>query len=168
MMARPEFAVSVRQPWAWAIVAGFKDIENRTTFAINKGRLDLRGPICVHASKGMTRDEYDSARDFMAALAVECPPAADLVRGAIIGAVEVVDCVRKSDSPWFVGPRGLVLRNPVRFGLPIPCVGQLGRFQWRGSDGEVEKPLPWMLGARRAPGAVKTQAPSTDDLFSRG
>ena len=32
-------------------------------------------------------------------------------KGAIIGEVDIVDCVTKSTSPWFEGPFGFVLRN---------------------------------------------------------
>jgi hypothetical protein len=37
-------ALSIRQPWAWLIIAGIKDIENRR-WATNH-----RGPILVHAA----------------------------------------------------------------------------------------------------------------------
>jgi hypothetical protein len=50
-------ALSIRQPWAWLIVKGYKDIENRTWAT------KLRGRVFVHASKGMTRAEYEDAAD---------------------------------------------------------------------------------------------------------
>ena len=37
--------LSIKQPWAWLIVNGFKDIENRT-WATN-----YRGPMLIHAGK---------------------------------------------------------------------------------------------------------------------
>lgn len=47
--------------------------------------------------------------------------------GGIIGSVEIVDCVEHSYSPWFMGPHGFLLRNPVS--LPfVPCRGRLGFF----------------------------------------
>lgn len=45
-----------------------------------------------------------------------------LPRGAIVGLVEIVDCIRASTSPWFEGPYGFVLQNP-RAISPIPCRG---------------------------------------------
>lgn len=33
----PHLALSVRQPWAWAIIHAGKDIENRTWQAVNHG-----------------------------------------------------------------------------------------------------------------------------------
>lgn len=48
--------------------------------------------------------------------------------GCIVGTVDIVDCVSKSDSPWFFGRYGFVLANPVAFEKPIPCKGALGFF----------------------------------------
>lgn len=38
-------ALSVKQPWAWAIIHAGKDIEKRTW------RTDYRGPLLIHAGK---------------------------------------------------------------------------------------------------------------------
>lgn len=121
-------ALSVRQPWAWAILFAGKDIENRSWQAVNHG-LNQRGRIAIHAAKGMGKEEYEDARDFINEIlaaapdhGLRCPEAIDLKRGAIIGSVEVVDVVTDSDSSWFVGPRGLVLRNPEVW-TPIPGIG---------------------------------------------
>ena len=138
----PRKALSVRQPWAWAIIYGGKNVENRSTFAVSKGQL-RPARISIHASKGMTRDEYECARETMAKLGVDCPRPDALVRGAIIGDVTVLEVVKESDSPWFFGPRGLVLSAPVPI-PPIPALGALGYFQW-ALAGEPEAPLPWML-----------------------
>lgn len=140
----PRLALSVRQPWAWAIIYGGKDIENRSWQAVNHG-LRQRGRIAIHAAKGMTRYEYGDARDFMAHIGVVCPPPIELMRGGIIGAVDVVDVVSDSNSPWFFGPRGLVLRDPVACDF-IPSAGALGYFAWeRGSLEAAAVPAKWML-----------------------
>lgn len=157
----PKLALSVRQPWAWAIIHAGKDIENRSWQAVNHG-LRQRGRIAIHAAKGMTRDEYDDASGFMRQmLGIECPAAADLLRGGIIGSVEVVNVVSGSESPWFFGPRGLVLRNPEACAF-IPAVGALGYFVWQRADASVvPPPAKWML-----PDAEKRSAPPvTADLF---
>lgn len=139
----PGIALSVRQPWAWAIIHGGKDIENRSWQAVNHG-LKKRGRVAIHASKGMTKDEFESARDFMLSIGVACPAASDLLRGGIIGSVEVVDVVRESDSEWFFGPRGLVLRDPIACAF-IPSVGALGYFKWQRADAStVPAPAKWM------------------------
>jgi hypothetical protein len=142
----PALALSVRQPWAWAIIHAGKDVENRSWQAVNHG-LNVRGRIAIHAAKGMTRREYEDARRFMAGLGVTCPPAAELVRGGIIGSVEVVDVVIESASPWFVGrpARGLVLADP-RSCTAIPALGALGYFRWAPADAAiVPAPAKWML-----------------------
>jgi len=132
MIDLPNLAISVRQPWAWAIIHAAKNIENRGLVALRHMRLnrDSRTTLAVHAAQGMTRDEYEDARDFMESIGVTCPPPAELVRGAIIGAVRVEGVVTQSASPWFFGPRGIVLRDP-RAVEPFFCSGALGLFRWR-------------------------------------
>lgn len=140
----PSLAISVRQPWAWAIVYAGKDIENRSPGAVQHMFPKL-GRRAVHASKGMTRDEYEDGRDFFAELGITCPPPHELLRGGVIGEVDVVEIVKASASRWFVGPRGLVLRNakPCAF---VPAVGALGYFAWKPADASVvPKPARWML-----------------------
>lgn len=136
MNALPFRAISIRQPWAWAIIHAGKDIENRDW------PTRYRGPVCIHAAKGMTQGEYDDANRFIQNvlglrdqywfdrwLGVTAAPC-KLDRGGIIGVAEIVDCVDASPSPWFMGRYGFVLRNvrPIDF---IPVKGALGFFDWR-------------------------------------
>lgn len=116
--------LSIRQPWAWLIVNGYKDIENRdwpTRF---------RGRIYIHAGKAMDRDEYESALYVIASgeLPIELPPFSELERGGIVGEAEITDCVRSHNSPWFFGEYGFVLKNqkPLPF---VPVKGALGFFR---------------------------------------
>lgn len=144
MIEIPREALSVRQPWAWAIIYAGKDIENRSWQAVNHG-LKRRGRVAIHAAKGLTRAEYLEACEFMRGLGVICPPPAALDCAGIIGSVDVVDVVRQSDSPWFFGPRGLVLQDPAPCEF-IPAVGQLGYFAWqRAEPAIVPAPAKWML-----------------------
>ncbi|WP_303832304.1 ASCH domain-containing protein [Asticcacaulis taihuensis] len=142
----PRLALSVRQPWAWAIVHGGKRLENRTQAAVK--HMTYRGPIAIHASLGMTQLEYWHAAGFMMEkLNLDCPKPHELARGGIIGTARVVDVIKASDSPWFFGPRALVLEDvqPVPF---IACKGALGFFDWRKGaifDGQPEAPKKWML-----------------------
>jgi len=120
------YALSIRQPWAWLIVHGWKDIENRTW------RTRVRGRLLIHAAKGMTNREYLDAIEFAhAACGVPIPSLPtheQLHRGAIIGSANLVDCVNHSDSPWFCGPMGFVLRDPAPLVRPVPFRGSLGMF----------------------------------------
>lgn len=120
-------ALSIRQPWAWLIIHGGKDIENRTWKTVWRGR------FLIHASKGMLRAEYEEAeRTLFLAQArlggsVVLPAFEALDRGGVIGAVDLVGCARVATSPWFFGPYGYVLANPepLRF---LPHRGRLGFF----------------------------------------
>lgn len=121
-------AYSIRQPWAHLIVYGWggvlKDIENRTR------RTNLRGRVLVHASKTMRRADYEAARDMACRIGkIDWFPApAAFMRGGIIGSVEIVDCVTKSNSPWFEpGGYGYVLANPEQLSF-VEVKGQLGFF----------------------------------------
>ena len=116
-------ALSIRQPWASLIMRAGKDIENRNW------PTKFRGRVLVHAAKGCTRAEWEGAIEF-AEDVLDRPIKADLktiARGGIIGSVEIVDCVRASSSPWFVGDYGFVLSEPRP--LPfLPWRGELGFF----------------------------------------
>lgn len=125
-------ALSIREPWATAVVMGWKDIENRswsTTY---------RGPLLIHAAATvLSRAAMDAAEDFVAKRApvfssASIPP---YERGGIIGVVDLVDVVRACDSPWFVGPVGWVLRNA----RPLPFMAMKGRL------GLFEAPAPLCL-----------------------
>ncbi|MFN3226386.1 MAG: hypothetical protein ACE360_09075 [Hyphomicrobiales bacterium] len=144
--ALPPLALSVRQPSAWAIIHGGKVIENRSKGSIRSGNMDCRR-IAIHAAVGLTEKEYRWSLHKLHELGVACPPPADLPRGAIIGSVNVVDIVSRSESPWFSsrpGNQGLVLENPVPCD-PIPSKGKLGYFSWERA-GQLAEPAPWMRG----------------------
>ncbi len=161
----PQLALSVRQPWAWAIIHAGKDIENRSWNGANPG-LKFRGTVCIHASTGMTRDEFDDAIESIDGAATNVdrlPQAREMVRGAIIGVVDVVDVVRKSSSPWWCGPVGLVLANP-RAIEPIPSKGQLGFFKWQ-RHGEIAQPMKWMLPVERPSNAYRPSNGTEGDIF---
>jgi len=143
----PRLALSVRQPWAWAIIFAGKDIENRSVAAVRHGMKPA--PIAIHASKGMTQCEYEHAAEFMASIGVTCPAARELVRGGVIGHCEITGIVDAHDSPWFFGPRGLVLANPTPCD-PIAAVGALGYFRWE-RGGELDEPKKWMLAEPPGP-----------------
>lgn len=120
-------ALSIKQPWAWLICKGYKDIENRRWYT------SFRGRIYVHAGKQRDEDGWDFIRDRIS-YNVWCQIwtmdwIEKLSVGALVGEVEVIDCIAHSSSPWFVGPYGLVLAKPVLYDVPIPCRGQLGFFE---------------------------------------
>lgn len=147
---REMMALSVRPPWAYTIIYGmpvykavsdgkgishienderrlFKNIENRTWPLPKKFQLPQR--VVIHVG---TREDNE-ALDWM--LKIGLSPAASMLmhskllpRGAFLGEVDVIDCVTKSKNPWFMGPYGFVLANPMPYAKPIPAKGKLGFF----------------------------------------
>lgn len=124
--------LSVRQPWAWLIVNGYKNIENR------EWPTRVRGRVLIHASKTMTRCEYEDCKEFMEnALvwdAIDLPDLSDLQRGGIVGETTILDCVTWYDSSWFQGRYGFVLgeSQPLPF---VPCPGRLKFFEYEVPPG---------------------------------
>jgi hypothetical protein len=96
-------ALSIRQPWAYLVAAGIKDIENRTWLTRYRGRL------LIHAPKIVNHDDIEYARSMAGAAGYELPEV--LQTGGIIGSVDLVDCVTRHNSRWFYGPYGFVLEN---------------------------------------------------------
>lgn len=126
-------ALSIRQPWAWAILHAGKDVENRDWQERNPGRR-FRGRFLIHASGGMTRAEYEDFLSFAhhVSLARPLPLLAlpsfqSLLRGGIVGSATIDDLVTESDSPWFCGPVALRLSNVMATPF-VPCKGALGFF----------------------------------------
>jgi hypothetical protein len=109
-------AISIRQPWAYLIVSGVKDIENRSW------KTKHRGHILIHAA---LKIEWDAVKS------LNIPESEWHLfkenRGGIVGETEIVDCVTQSKSVWFEGPFGFVLTNSKK--LPfIQTKGKLGIF----------------------------------------
>ncbi|MGH7780835.1 MAG: ASCH domain-containing protein [Candidatus Binataceae bacterium] len=104
-------ALSVRQPWAYAILHLGKDVENRPW------RTHYRGRILIQAALRIEREE---------ALRLKLDPD-DLTTGAIVGSVEIVDCIDDSNSKWALrGQWHWILRNPRYLAIPILFKGALG------------------------------------------
>ncbi len=114
-------ALTVKQPWAGLIIAGGKDIENRTW------RTSYRGRVLIHAAK--TPVPYAEIRDCYplpvarTALLYNSSNRALYPTSAIIGSVEIVDCVQNHPSEWAEkGVWNWVLANPIKFEKPIENV----------------------------------------------
>lgn len=118
-------ALSIRQPWAWLIVHGHKDIENRDW------PTNFRGRLLVHAGRTMARCYYEEVREELASvnlLPLSMPAYEDLPRGGLVGWTHIIDCLQQHPSPWKQdGSHGFVLRDssPIPF---VPFKGRLGFF----------------------------------------
>lgn len=118
-------ALSLRQPWTWLVVNGFKDIENRSW------RTDHRGPLLIHASSSKQDFNEDELKYIRQGHGVVVPNELDI--GGIVGIVDVIDCVEDHKSKWFSGEWGWVLANPRR--LPFrECKGFVKFFVPKWSD----------------------------------
>lgn len=124
-------ALSVRAPWWWFILQG-KDIENRGPHFPRT----VIGGVWLHSSKWWDQEEVEwdleCGMEMAHKAGVTLPdPDLTLMRsegGRIVGSVEIVRYVEASESPWFMGETGLVLRNPVPLTPTVPLRGMLGFF----------------------------------------
>lgn len=107
-------ALSIRQPWAWLITTGQKDVENRTW------PTPFRGKFLIHAGKTFDDAGYQW---IVSKMGLALPEPTEFERGGIVGVAEMTDCVKRYDSPWFFGPYGFVLKNARPLGF-VPLAGQ--------------------------------------------
>lgn len=133
--------LTVRQPWAWALIHGGKDVENRVRNIAG----DYRGPVAIHAG---LEDEPLAWVDWRIASVSDRytgrlrNEAASEARGAIIGVVNLWAVHQDRDSGNCCphrpsgGPGGspwaerdvwhLCLSDPRPLAEPIPYKGALG------------------------------------------
>lgn len=113
-------ALSIKQPWAWAIFNKGKDIENRTW------QTNQRGTVLIHVSK--TSAENAPPELFKEWQKANLEGDESAAMGGIIGQVDIVDCVQHHDSEWkFSHCFGFVLKNAKK--LPFKKMnGQMGFF----------------------------------------
>ncbi|WP_028316712.1 ASCH domain-containing protein [Desulfatibacillum aliphaticivorans] len=121
--------LSVRPPWSWLIVNGYKDCENRTWST------KYRGQLYIHSSKKFDHEGYEWVQETFPKIPL--PGVDEFVRGAVIGNVFLCHCMRldcyavnykMAESPWFFGPYGWFFRDPRKFYEPVEIRGQLGIF----------------------------------------
>lgn len=127
-------ALSIKQPWASLIAHGIKNVENRTW------KTKFRGRIYIHASAKDSKALYEVLNDkqieAMGNHWTAAPPFPDRPTSAIIGEVDIIDCVVNHHSIWAEKTNGKyvgdgvfvlsekpiynwVLANPVLYDKPI-------------------------------------------------
>jgi hypothetical protein len=127
--------LSVKQPWAWLIVNGHKDVENRSWRTVH------RGPLLIHASG---RPDPVAMRDFVAWCERQgvSAPSEPLTRGAIVGRVEVRDVIACSESPWAESEGWhWLLGDAETLTVPVACSGSLMLWRHRVAGGLAETRL---------------------------
>ncbi len=109
-------ALTVKQPWAWAIIEAGKNVENR------KRRTHYRGPLFIHAGLQDSLEGWEWLDVRGLRLPVNPPT------GGIIGLVDLVDCVRDYDSCWAMeGHYHWIVENPRPCEF-VPMRGKLSMF----------------------------------------
>ncbi|MGW5816474.1 hypothetical protein [Streptomyces noursei] len=129
--------ISIRQPWATAIVAGAKTVENRPK------PWSWRGWLLLHA--GLQTDRTALRLPLVARTIRD----RDLPTGALIGVARLTDCHQDPDgsppcTPWSEPGRWhLELADVQELPVPIPARGQLG--PWKPAEdlvAQVRQQLP--------------------------
>ncbi len=130
-------ALSIKQPWAYLIVHGLKDIENRAWSLPKTFKTPQR--IYVHAGLKQDYSAYDGDPTYRRLndwIRRRISPGSSfdwddtpLKLGAIIGRVTVMGCVRASGSRWFEGPWGFWLTDAEAWETPYPYKGRQGFFE---------------------------------------
>lgn len=140
--------LSIKQPWAILIASGIKDIENRTW------KTNYRGRIYIHASQQSAGKMVDilSNAQFDLVIGGHSKSLTEKFKSAIIGEVDIVDCVINHPSIWAeptfypidetegysnqVKPiYNWVLANAVLYDKPILNVkGKLSLWEYKESE----------------------------------
>lgn len=153
--------ITIKQPWASLIVEGIKDIENRTW------PTRFRGRVLIHAAgkiadffKGenlaFTPEQWKMINSKIYTNKEKYKK--DIFKySAIIGSVEIVDCVLNHSSVWAEKPEpeylttekgrelkvkpiyNWVLANPIKFHEPIPAKGKLSFWDYQNILAEPEE-----------------------------
>ena len=116
-------ALTLKQPWAWAVAHAGKRVENRTW----RPPAALIGQrIAIHAGVAYDGDAFLGDLLFCLGSPLREPARRHHVYGAVVATAVIDRVVTDSGSPWFCGPFGWVLRDVVTLREPVPCKGALG------------------------------------------
>jgi hypothetical protein len=87
-------AIAIKQPWAWLIVNGYKDIENRSW------QTRYRGTLLINAGTSHSDVTESTRRRILRRYGLKLPDEFDF--GGVIGMADVIDCRSRTDSPWHI------------------------------------------------------------------
>ncbi len=126
--------IAIRAAWAWAIMFGGKDVESRTW------PTKVRGRVLIHASSGKDSerdDEWNRSEICKLSGVPRTALPATFERSAILGSIEIVDCVKRARSRW-AQPDSYhwLLREPRPLASPVRGVnGRLQFWRWTLDSG---------------------------------
>lgn len=134
---QPLRALTVKQPFASLICWDVKDIENRTQ------KTNIRGKVLIHAGAQWYQPKKEPSSTLLTnEQRVLLPDSRQLSAlfynnlplSAIIGEVEIIDCVQNHSSVWAIpGYWHWVLDNAILYPNPIPCKGALSFWKVGGA-----------------------------------
>lgn len=116
------FALTVQEPWAWAILRAGKTVENRSW----KMPARLVGErVALHTSKTY---DHEGASWIRHEFGIEVPTPSELSLGAIVGLVKFGESFRpaKVSDRWTFGPWCFPVLERTSLAVAVPCRGALG------------------------------------------
>lgn len=120
--------LSVRQPWAWLLVNGYKNVENRTWTT------NYRGEIYIHAGQKWDSDaKYWLYRYFpeLAKKVYDLKEKGEIKTGGIVGKVNLDRLITNSSRPW-ANKACWHWEVSNAQALPfIPCKGRLSLYTYK-------------------------------------
>lgn len=123
--------LTVRQPWAYAIIHAGKDIENRSRTTHYRGRL------LIHAGKAWA----PQGAQWLNRMGIPIPD--DLPTGCIIGSVTVTGSTQNSSSPWAMpDSHHWQFTDPTAARELIYCRGSLAMFSAPAGWESAFTPVP--------------------------
>jgi hypothetical protein len=134
-------AITLHQPWAWAVAHAGKNVENRT-WGPSPAMIGER--VAIHAGQKYDEEAWGALADpswspigdeysdlYDPDLGVFCiPEPEDCVRGAVVAVATLARVVRRGRGtiralPWYTGPVGIVLEDRITIPEPVRCAGAL-------------------------------------------
>lgn len=116
------YALTIKQPWLYAIMHLGKRIENRTWRPPEKA---LKQRIALHAA---IRDDIEGEEAIYKMTGH--PIQWHLIgRGCILATATLSGWVESSSDRWFAGPYGWIFNNIHRLTKPAYCKGSQGLWQ---------------------------------------
>ena len=125
-------ALSLKHPYAWLIANGYLLVDDRTWGT------QYRGPILIHASKGLYEQYYDFIQSNTN---IPLPPKEKLEYGGVVGVANLVLCCQPGKLPAGISREqrahfggvhqeyyGFLFEEATPVGF-LPCAGKLGIFE---------------------------------------
>lgn len=120
-------AITLWQPWSWAVARAGKRIENRT-WAPPRWLIGER--IAIHAGKRIDRASCERLTDLGHVLP------STYVHGAVECTALIVEVVHEDSASaevicddWWCGPWGWLLEDVRPLAEPVPCLGRQGIWE---------------------------------------